>query len=170
MSTDGGSQSRRHGALFAPLTAPDAFAPHHLGLSLGGPGQCLAQRLPFPVSKNTLLRIVRARSSRPSDPLRAVGIDGWAWKRGHRYGTIVCDLERHRTVDVLPDREAATVEVWLTDHPRIEVVSPDRGGGYGQAVTRTLPDGRRAVIGRLVDTFTPTECANYFGTAEYDPD
>jgi len=68
-----------------------------------------------------------------------VGIDDWAWKRGHRYGTIICDLERHRIVDVLPDREAASVEAWLLTRPSIRVVSRDRGGGYGQAVTRALP-------------------------------
>jgi transposase len=41
---------------------------------------------------------------------------------------------------VLPDREAATVEAWLTDHPEVEIVSRDRGGGYRQAVARAAPD------------------------------
>jgi transposase len=59
---------------------------------------------------------------------------------GHRYGTIICDLERHRIIDILPDREAATVEAWLSARPSIRVVSRDRGGGYGQAVTRALPN------------------------------
>ena len=69
-----------------------------------------------------------------------IGIDDWAWKRGHRYGSIVCDLERREIVDVLPDREAATVEAWLAAHPEVEIVSRDRGGGYGQAVARAPPD------------------------------
>lgn len=61
---------------------------------------------------------------------RIIGIDDWAWKKGHRYGTIVCDLERRQVIDLLPDREAATVEAWLADHPAIEIVSRDRGGAY----------------------------------------
>ena len=91
---------------------------HHLGLALGGrPGQGLARRLLMPVSKDTLLRLVRARTPEAKPASRVIGIDDWAWKRGHRYGTIVCDLERREIVDLLPDREAATVEAWLADHP-----------------------------------------------------
>jgi transposase len=97
------------------------------------------RRLLFPVSKDTLLRAVRSHSPGSGSTPHVVGIDDWAWKRGHRYGTIICDLERHRIVDVLPDREAATVEAWLSARPDIRVVSRDRGGGYGQAVTRALP-------------------------------
>ena len=68
-----------------------------------------------------------------------IGLDDWAWKRGRRYGTIVCDLERREIVDLFPDREAATVEAWLRDHPQVEIISRDRGGGYGQAVLRAAP-------------------------------
>lgn len=72
---------------------------------------------------------------------RVIGIDDWAWRKGHRYGTIICDLERHRVIDLLPDREAGTVEAWLAERPGIEIVSRDRGGGYGSAVSRSLPGG-----------------------------
>src|SRR5512134_2732546 len=114
---------------------------HHLGLALGGrPGQSLARRLLVPVSKDTLLRAVRSHSVGSYSAPRVVGIDDWAWKRGHRYGTIICDLERHRIIDVLPDREAATVEAWLSARPSIRIVSRDRGGGYRQAVAKALPN------------------------------
>jgi transposase len=76
----------------------------------------------------------------PSEPLFVVGIDDWAFRRNHRYGTIVCDLERRRIVALLPDRETATVQAWLSQHPGIKIVSRDRGGGYGEAATRALPD------------------------------
>jgi transposase len=38
-----------------------------------------------------------------------------------------------------------------------------------KAAKRTVGD-LWAAIGRLVDTFTPTECANYFNASGYDPD
>ena len=113
---------------------------HHLGLALGGrPGASFAKRLMLPVSNDTLLRLVRRRSRRPAEPLRVVGIDDWAFRRNHRYGSIVCDLERRQIVTLLPDRERPTVEAWLSAHPGIEVVSRDRGGGYGEAATKALP-------------------------------
>jgi transposase len=52
----------------------------------------------------------------------------------------VCDLERRRIVTLLPDREIATVRAWLSDHPEIRAVSRDRGGGYGEAAAKALPD------------------------------
>ena len=117
----------------------DALA-HHLGLALGGrPGASLARRLVLPVSRDTLLRLVRRRGTPAFPPPRAIGIDDWAWKRNHRYGTLICDLERRRTVALLPDREPATAQAWLGTQPQIEVVTRDRGGAYALAATRALP-------------------------------
>ena len=114
---------------------------HHLGLALGGrPGAGFAQRLMLPVSNDTLLRTVRRHAQPRTEPLVVVGIDDWAFRRNHRYGTIVCDLERRRVVALLPDREMATAETWLRQHAGIKVVSRDRGGGYGEAAAKALPD------------------------------
>lgn len=114
---------------------------HHLGLALGGrPGQSFARRLVIPVSKDTLLRVVRQRTAQPTSTPKVVGIDDWAWKRGHRYGTIICDLEQRRIVDILPDREAATVAGWLAEHPSIAIIARDRGAGYIQAATQGRPE------------------------------
>jgi len=113
---------------------------HRLGLALGGrPGHSLAERLAIPVSKDTLLRTVRRRAVRPTWPLRVVGIDDWAWRRGCRYGTVVCDLERRRIVALLADRQSDTAAAWLRDHPNIEIVSRDRGAGYREAASKGAP-------------------------------
>jgi transposase len=113
---------------------------HHLGLALGGrPAASFARRLMLPVSNDTLLRVVRRRVRPESGPLTVIGIDDWAFRRNHRYGSIVCDLERRRIVALLPDREVATVEGWLAGHPEIKILSRDRGGGYGAAAAKALP-------------------------------
>ena len=113
---------------------------HQLGLALGGrPAANLASRLLLPVSRDTLLRVVRRRAAPRSDPLSVIGIDDFAWRRNHRYGTLICDLERRRPVTLLPDREQATAEAWLKGQPSIGIVARDRGGGYGEAIARALP-------------------------------
>lgn len=79
---------------------------HHLGLAPGGwPAAIFADRLMMPVSNDTLLRVVRRGTEQPSDKL---AIDDFAFRRGQRYGTIVCDLERRRPVTLLPECEQVT--------------------------------------------------------------
>ena len=113
---------------------------HHLGLALGGrPAASFARRLRLPVSNDTLLRLVRRRGTPAFAPPQVIGIDDWAWKRNHRYGTLICDLERRRTIALLPDREPATAQAWLSGQPQIEVVTRDRGGAYALAAARALP-------------------------------
>jgi len=65
--------------------------------------------------------------------------EGHRHRRLGRYGTLICDLERRRVIDLLPDREPATVAAWLARHPLIEVVARDRGGCYGAATSQALP-------------------------------
>ncbi len=113
---------------------------HHLGLALGGrPAALFARRLMLPVSNDTLLRVVRRRSRPRSDSLKVIGIDDWAWRRNHRYASIICNLERRRIVTLLPDREPATAQAWFAAHPTIGIIARDRGGGYGEAAARALP-------------------------------
>ena len=104
---------------------------HHLGLALGGrPAAGFAKRLMLPVSNDTLLRVVRRRSRPPADPLKVVGIDDWAWRRNHRYASIICNLENRRIVTLLPDREPATAQAWFAGHPTIAIVARDRGNRF----------------------------------------
>jgi transposase len=94
----------------------------------------------LPVSNDTLLRVVRRRGSARFVPPAVIGIDDWAWRRNQRYGTTICDLERRRTIALLPDREPATAEAWLSGQQQISVVACDRGGGYALAASKALPE------------------------------
>src|SRR5208283_2328073 len=88
-----------------------------------------------------LLRQLRRKLIKPSaQGPRVLGIDDWAWCKGQRYGTILCDLERRRVVDLLPDRQANTVAEWLRDHAPPEVISRDRAGAYAEAACQGAPN------------------------------
>lgn len=111
-----------------------------LGLRVGGePGAGLAHALGMPSSGDTLLRRARQFVPAASTTPRVLGVDDWAWKRGHRYGTILVDLERHVVVDLLPDREASSLEHWLQAHPGIEILSRDRSSAYADGASKGAP-------------------------------
>jgi len=106
----------------------------------GEAGVRLAQRLGMFTSADTLLRTIRRNASdEPVKTPRVLGIDDWAFCRGQRYGTLLCDLERHRPVELLPQRSTAMVRQWLKEHKGIEVISRDRGDEYAKGATEGAP-------------------------------
>jgi transposase len=69
------------------------------------------------------LRYLRSISAPPDAPVRVLGRDDFAMRRGDSYGTILVNLETSKPLDLLPDRTAEAVLPWLASHQEIEVVS-----------------------------------------------
>ena len=95
----------------------------------------------------------------PVGPVRVVGVDDWSWRRGKRFGSILVNLETHKIIDLLVDREAESVKQWLAAHPEVEIVSRDRGGTYVDGATRGAPQATQ-VADRLP---IPLECGRCRG-------
>jgi len=71
-------------------------------LAQGGlPGSRLTQHLGVKISRQTLLRL-GMKMPLPSYPVpRVLGVDDWAYRKRHSYGTILVDLETRQPIDVV---------------------------------------------------------------------
>ncbi|MFD3940033.1 ISL3 family transposase [Streptomyces sp. NPDC058611] len=126
---------------FARRTASLHEALEKIALALAGrPAARLATHLSIPTSANSLLRLLRKL---PDEPIgaapRVLGVDDFAFKKGHVYGTILLDMETGERVDVRPDRTAETLTTWLRAHPGAEIVCRDRASAYAEAVRTAAP-------------------------------
>jgi transposase len=111
-----------------------------LGRAFGGAAGARASKtLAMPSSRHTLLRLVRHVPSPSAVQPRVLGVDDFALRKGQKYGTILVDLEQRRPIDLLPERSATTLEMWLVQHPGIEIIARDRGPEYIRGATAGAP-------------------------------
>jgi transposase len=111
-----------------------------IGLALAGAagarlGNCLGYALCGSTLLNQLQRLPLPDLTIP----KVLGVDDFAFRKGHNYGTILVNLETHQPIALLADRKAESLVVWLQAHPGIEVLSRDRSKTYKSAMTAGAP-------------------------------
>ncbi len=111
-----------------------------IGLATCGKGGArLAARLGMQTCRQTIWRRMMKLPDAASGSVLYLGSDDFSFRRGYRFGTILVNLESHRVVDLLPDRQAETSAQWMWHHPDLTVVSGDRGSEYASAAAQGAP-------------------------------
>lgn len=88
--------------------------------------------------------VARGLLRREDQPLKYLGLDEKAIAKGHRYATILNDLEGSRVIDVVPGRTQEAAAVLLGNLPpeqreKIEAVAMDLWPAYISAAEHVLP-------------------------------
>ena len=105
----------------------------------------ICKGLKVSVSPDSVLGLIRKRTALPTREVKVLGIDDWAFKKGQNYGTLLVDLERHRAIELLPDRTQNTLSAWLQNHPEIQIVSRDRSFEYKAGIDTGAPQAMQVV-------------------------
>ena len=93
----------------------------------------------------------RGLRRKPERLIAQLGVDEKSAGSGQDYITVICDLERSTVEEVTEGNNCRSLEIYfegLTDKQRegIEAVAMDMAGGYINAVTGSLPEGRDKIV------------------------
>jgi transposase len=89
--------------------------------------------------------VKRGLARRRRRPLEHIGVDETSFQKRHEYVTVILDRKNDVVLDVLDDRKAETLELWLRSRPdhhlrSLRTLTMDMWDPYIRAVRNCIPD------------------------------
>lgn len=93
-------------------------------------------------SGDSIIRLLTKRyAAQPEVPCGSIiGVDDFAYKKRHTYGTIIVDEATHKPVAILDGRDGKALKEWLSKNKHVKAVTRDRASAYSTAIKEILPD------------------------------
>ena len=101
----------------------------------------IAKNMNIKVSGDTIIKILLKKYNelKINTCSSTVGIDDFAFRKGHNYGTIIVDEKTHKPIAILEGRDGKTLSDWLKKNKHIKTVTRDRASAYAKAIEQELP-------------------------------
>ncbi len=102
----------------------------------------ICSKMGLKVSGDTIIRRLKqiADHEGPKKCGEVIGVDDFAYRKGHSYCTIVCDEESRKPIAVLDGRDGNTLRKWLQENKHVKKVTRDRAGAYAKVISEELPE------------------------------
>jgi transposase len=94
------------------------------------------------ISGDTIIRLLinRYKQQPEFEYGSVIGIDDFAFKKRHTYGTIIVDEKSHQTIAILDGRDGESLRQWLKSNKQIKTITRDRASAYAKVISEELPD------------------------------
>jgi transposase len=115
-------------------------------------GACRLLRITWDEAWGVMARAVaRGQARKVARPMRYLGVDEKAFRKGQVYHTIVCDLERRTVEHVAPDRRVESLASFFTrltvrQRAAVAAVAMDMWDPYIKATREGLPEGADKIV------------------------
>ena len=75
----------------------------------------------------------------PGRSAKNIGLDDFALKRGHVYGTVIVNQDTHEIIELVSSRDTEVIAEVLSHYNNIETITRDRGKCYVSAINQAAP-------------------------------
>lgn len=101
----------------------------------------IAKNMNIKVSGDTIIKLLlkKYNEMKIDTCSSTVGIDDFAFKKRHNYGTIIVDEKTHKPIAILEGRDGKSLSSWLKDNKHIKIVTRDRASAYAKVIEQELP-------------------------------